>query len=870
MAWFRKDKTEDEQKKGERRNMSHAPSSGPARFLLSISRPIVAMLQALFWLCVWPALALLAVAVAVGVSYFIAPEALESAVLAVSRVLSDAVYAIDIKTGWFSNELPKVIEGGFTAYLMGLTKGFYWKIATLFMVLIMVFVGASYVRHLRRSASLLTLVVFLGIFVAYYKTIDPIATPPTYGSQLKDFQLKETSYVTDRTGNTEIGCFAHENRDVIPLSEISPNLLSAIMASEDHAFWTHNGFNLYAIARAGLANAIKAKIASGASTLTMQLTKNVFLTPERTLMRKVREVVIAVHLEHSVPKDVILYNYVNLVYFGGVYGVKAASKSYFGKSAKEVNIVEAAFLAALINQPEAYRLGGEEGKKKIMARQLRVINLMAEHGYITRAQAEEARNTPIFPKSYSGTCKRTHEYIGAAVNREYGIKAKIPIASAGLNIQTTIDLVKQKKLEESCASTLANYLKRRPENTETIQCSSVAVDIKTGEVLAMVGGQGFRKNQFDNAMQSVRQAGSSFKPFLYASYLEKIYNEEINDRKARCEVTPDECAVIMAEPINILERCKVLDAPVLVPQVVGWKNRIVSRHLINNYPYKGRSQHRGMISCALGLGESRNTATIWAEGELAPAGFGELERWNYGAKTVVDMAHRLGVKSVLQHKNVTGNTPEERASILPNYTIAIGSAEVTLWEMASAFLPLINGGCKQEISLFKRATDARGRVLYEHSPPKECERVLAPLVAEGTRELLRATVDVKGQRQQGIGPEVLLGTGASLREVFPVGVIGGKTGTSTAPDGESSTENWFCGFTVDYLVCSRINNLNKTGLGNEETGGKNALPVFKKFIADLGLFDPNATLSPIDTSVVWQPTVVSAPAPTLSILPARQ
>jgi membrane peptidoglycan carboxypeptidase len=284
--------------------------------------------------------------------------------------------------------------------------------------------------------------VFCGLLTGYYVILDPIKNPPAYGATLRDFKLKQASHVTDVTGMIEIGCFANENRRAVPLSEVSPHLLNAIKASEDHAFEDHKGFNLYAIVRAGLANLISAKIAMGASTTTMQLVKNVFLTPERTVERKMREIVIASHLEHTVPKERIFYLYVNLVYFGGAYGVEAASQSYFGKSAKDVNIPEAAFLAALINQPEAYRLGGEGGKKKIFARQGRVLRLMREHRMITEEEFNLAQKTEIHPQEYSGTCKRIHENINAAINREYGIKGKIPIASAGLNFQTTIELDK--------------------------------------------------------------------------------------------------------------------------------------------------------------------------------------------------------------------------------------------------------------------------------------------------------------------------------------------------------------------------------------------------------------------------------------------
>ena len=860
MSWFRKNKgakTGDRRHGDRRQDDLGAPQSGFARMRNHvIVRSFLALFSSIGWAFLWMGLTLFTLSMLVGVLYAISPRTLEAGVLVISRYLSDIIYAIDIHTGWFSVEMPKVFQQGLREYSQNLPLSLYLEMGGIILISLIVFLVATYVRVLRRFASIIAPALFCGLCLEYYATLTPIEVPPAYGAQLQDFKMKQASHVLDATGNVEIGCFADENRDVVALSEVSPHLINAILASEDHAFLEHNGFNLYAMVRAGLANLISAKVASGASTLTMQLTKNVFLSPERTYTRKMREVVIATHLEHTAPKERILYLYVNLVYFGGAYGVEQASQSYFGKSAKEVNVAEAAFLASLINQPEAYRLGGESGKKKILARQVRVIKLMEDHGYITEDESATAQQEVLAPRAYAGTCKRMHAYINAAINREYGVKGNTPIASVGYTYHTTIELDMQRTLENACSATLVEYLKRHPENTDTIQCSSVAVRWQTGEVVAMVGGQDFKKNQYDNAMQSERQAGSSFKPFVYVPLLEKLYNEEIASRSERCaSVSEDECNAIKAEPMDLRGKCRVLDAPVLVPNVVGWKGKIVNRHSIDNYPYEGRPRHRGTISCDLALGESRNTATIWGMGQLAPEALGELERWNEGERIVRSMAHRLGIKSPLQHRNVTGNTDIERATLLPNYTIGIGSAEVTLWEMASAFLPMINGGCRRDVSFVKSITDGEGEVIYEYPTAPTCDRVLAPQVAYEMRELLHAPVDVTegALSKNGEKKGRLLGTAASLRTAFPKGVLCGKTGTSTGSDGTSSTENWFVGCTTEYLVATRINNINKTPLGHKETGGRNALPVFRKFIEDLKLLDEEAEFPPIDLSVEWSP-----------------
>jgi penicillin-binding protein 1A len=834
----------------------------PLSPLMRSLRILLAAFQATGWALVWLVGVPLAIVGLMCLWYLIHERSLEVVAIWISNLTSHVLYAVDVKTGWLSTELPKVFGMGLGAYLAQLDPGVYfgvaWRVALALLLAVLVFFFSTYPKRLRRYASVCAVNVFVLVMLGWYLALDPIKDPPSYGTQLRDFKMKATTYVTDASGLVEMGCFAHENRDPVPIVEVSTDLRSAILASEDHTFYDHSGFNMYAMVRAGMANAIKAQIASGASTLTMQLTKNVFLTPERSYVRKVREVVIASHLEHTVSKDHLLYLYVNLVYFGGSYGVEAASRSYFGKSAKDVSIAEAAFLAALINQPEAFRLGGDMGKKRIMARKDRVIKLMAERGFITRGQAALAQAEELSPLPYAGTCKRTHAYISAAVNREYGVRQQIPIASAGLTVHSTIDLRAQKALEEACVSTVAEYTKRHPDNADTIQCSALAVQIASGEVLAMVGGQDFRQNQYDNAMQSRRQAGSTFKPFLFAAYVEMLERKMRIEQETDCLLRAEDPCQALALPVDLLTPCTVLDARVWVPQVVGWKGKIVSRHPIDNYPYEGRPQYRGKISCALALGESRNTATIWGVGQLAPEGSDELSRWNHGARAVASMAYRLGIESELEHLSVTGKTDEERATRLPNYTLAIGSAEVTLWEMARAFLPMINGGCKKDISFVRTAIDVDGKVVYRHNPNAPCVRVLSPNTANAMRELLQAPVDVRGSRSSIGHGEELLGTAASLRKVFPEGELYGKTGTATGPDGSSSTENWFIGATSTVLVATRLNNIEKTPLGRKETGGRNALPVFRQFVQVMDYHQPSVHLPAIDLSASWEiPPVLS-------------
>ncbi len=667
---------------------------------------------------------------------------------------------------------------------------------------------------------------------AHAKPIDPLL--------LRNVKFIESSHITDASG-IELGCFAKEYRMVIPVdAELkSAPIVKAIIASEDQWFWEHKGLDTYAIVRATVSNQLGRRIKSGGSTLTMQVAKHMYLSPERSFARKIKEAIYAAHIEHTLTKDEILYLYVNLVYFGGSYGIEAASHSYFGVSAKNLSPAQAAFLAGLLNQPNGFNVRGEKGRVVAMAQKDRVLRLMHERNMLSADEYAQARAEAIAPRQWKGACKNEVPYIRAAINRELGVKQKLPISAIGARVQTTIQLPAQQALEAACLASLAEYVKRHPENKETVQCSSIAVDHRSGEIIAMVSGQDFAKNQYNGVTQSARQAGSAFKPFLYAAYLEKLYTKEEERRSTFCATaSPEACAHARAVPMDLLKECVVIDQPTSVPAVVGSNGQIITRHEIHNYPYDNAKKHPhylGKTTCRRALAESRNAATIWAEGQLAPEALMESQRWTEGAQRVIALAQRLGIESEL-----------EAHAALP-----LGSEEVTLWEMAGAFIPFVNGGCKKELTFIHRAVDSRGRVFYEPKGGTSCERVLSPEVALAMRTLLEGVVNDD------------IGTAHSLRSqhMFPTGMLLGKTGTATNSD-EASTDAWFIGMTAKYLVATRINNIKKTPLGKKETGGRNALPVFAKFVKDLKLLDPvEPFLDPVDDAPLSPASPLPLPDP---------
>ncbi|OGG61314.1 hypothetical protein A3C87_01110 [Candidatus Kaiserbacteria bacterium RIFCSPHIGHO2_02_FULL_49_34] len=653
---------------------------------------------------------------------------------------------------------------------------------------------------------------------------------PFNASDLRTKQLAVPSRIYDADG-TEIGCFARDYRTYLPLTKELQNLpiVHAVLASEDAGFYQHRGFDLHAIARAALGNIVGGRVESGASTLTMQLVKNFYLTNERSYLRKMREVVLATYVEHTLTKEEILELYLNFVYFGGGYGIEAAAQSYFAKPAMALSPAEAAFIAGLINYPNIYQLHGEQGAMRAMMRKDRVLARMHDRDVIDNEVYAAALREPLAPTRFTRACTDSEPFVRQEINRQLGVVGKVRLAEAGLSIHTTLKRDHQRALEEACKATLTNYLTRHGERAETVRCAAISVESKSGNVVALVPGQDATRDQWSGVTQSQRQAGSSFKPILYAAFLEKRLHNILIERLRFCEETDDReaCIAQYEAPIDLLEGCTARDAPVAVPSIVGWKDRIVRRHVVKNYPYEARPRYRGEISCGLALAESRNAAAMWVLGQLSNEE-AELAHWQESEASLVAMAERLGIVSALRHYNVTGKTEEDRAKRLPNYTLAVGSAEVTLWEMAQANLPFVTGGVTPQISLVASLTDMHGntRELSRRAP----ERVLEPEIAWGMQRLLAGVVDDP------------LGTAHSLRrkENFPEGALCGKTGTATNADA-SATDNWFIGCTADYLVVVRVNDISKLPLGRKETGGRNALPVFAHYARTLNLVDPKST-----------------------------
>ena len=331
---------------------------------------------------------------------------------------------------------------------------------------------------------------------------------------LNSFVPTETTFIYDVKGRELTSLHGEANRKLVKLEQVSPELKRALLAIEDSNFYHHHGINLISVGRALMVNAKSGGVVEGASTLTMQLVKNVFLEPQRAIARKMAEAVLAIRIEQVFEKDEILQMYLNNIYWGhNNYGVETASESYFNKPASDLTLPEAAMLAGLVQSPEIYSPFRDYAAAK--KRQATVLNRMADLGWITPQEAEEARLARLGIGKPTAWQSSKLPYVTDAVilelNRRFG---KETVVKGGMRIQTTIDYNFQKLAEEKVKQGYAS-LRGKGVSAKELQIALVAVDPRTHFVKAIVGGVDYNKSQLNRAIQSRRQPGSSFKPFVY-------------------------------------------------------------------------------------------------------------------------------------------------------------------------------------------------------------------------------------------------------------------------------------------------------------------------------------------------------------------
>ena len=305
---------------------------------------------------------------------------------------------------------------------------------------------------------------------------------------------------------------ASSNKNV-SLNEISKDLINATISTEDKNFYKHQGFDFLRILKAMFVNIKSGENLQGASTITQQYAKNLFLDFDKTWSRKIKEAWITIRLESHYSKDDILEGYLNTINYGGIFGIENASKYYFNKSAKDLTLAEASMLAGIPKNPSKYSPLIDE--KNAKNRQKIILNSMVKNGYITEPQANNAYNTKLnYEKSSDDDNLKMMMYYQDAVLDELKSIKTIPssfLETGGLKIYTNLDMSAQKALEDSLNKNITN---------SDIQMAGVIMDPKTGKVLALSGGRDYNKSQYNRATMAKRQVGSTIKPFLYYSALE--------------------------------------------------------------------------------------------------------------------------------------------------------------------------------------------------------------------------------------------------------------------------------------------------------------------------------------------------------------
>uniref|UniRef100_A0A832I643 peptidoglycan glycosyltransferase n=1 Tax=Eiseniibacteriota bacterium TaxID=2212470 RepID=A0A832I643_UNCEI len=577
--------------------------------------------------------------------------------------------------------------------------------------------------------------------------------------QVVSFEAPVKTTVYDARGRV-LHEFYKENRSPIPLKQVPPHLVNATLATEDRNFYHHWGVDLWGIGRAAATNLLKMRRAEGGSTITQQLARNLFLTHERTLERKLKEVALAIQIERNYSKDQILGMYFNQIYFGeGAYGVESAAKTFFNKPAAELTLPECALLAGLPANPSLY--SPRRRPQAALARRGKVLRNMLVTKSITQVEFDAAMSAPlgVTPVRYSNDrAPYFVEMVRLHLDERYGSNA---VYEGGLKVWTTLDMDLQQLAEralerhlESLEADLklkqtraryvppANAEARAAVRTPYLQGAFVALDTRNGHIKALVGGRDWNHSNFNRAVQARRQAGSAFKPFVYTAAIDNGFH-----------------------PTDV-----IVDEPVSFPGGDG------QLYQPGNYD----RTFRGPVTLRYALQQSINIPAI------------KLLR-KVGVSLVASYARRMGIKSPIGQ----------------NLSMALGSSEVTLLELTSAYAVFANRGIRNEPLYILKVEDRSGNVL-ERNAPRPVE-VLSEGTAAVMTSMLQSVMDH--------------GTGFPARARGFTLPAAGKTGTM-----DDYMDAWFVGYTPSIAAGVWVGFDQKRTIGPGMTGGRAALPIWTEFM----------------------------------------
>ena len=635
------------------------------------------------------------------------------------------------------------------------------------------------------------IVAFIAAFVVYVHYSPQLPSL----SQLEQINPRLVTNIFDKDGQIAHEYFV-ERREWTSIDSIPLDAIHAVMATEDRAFYKHWGMNVWAIPSAIIESAMSGNKLRGASTLTQQLTKLLFLTPERSLSRKIKEMMTAIRIEQTYTKEEILEFYLNEVYLGGGnYGFQAAGKYYFGRPLDSLTIPEYAVLAGMLKAPESYRPDRHPNASKI--RRNTVLYAMYDAGYINRDEYHKYASTPIElakKEEVTGTGLYFFEEIRKYMEKKYGENS---LYADGVSVYSTIDPDIQAFLD-SVAYAQVERVRRRikyratrrlqltkkydmPEDSvvahfdsvytlfkkeylaaDTVknkrgqfarfpdsiryhhaEVAAIIIENETGAIRAMVGGSDFNKSKWNRAVQSLRQPGSSFKPIVYSTAMDNG-----------------------ASPCD-----SVNDQPVTIPDPDDKNPNKVWR------PGNFEHDFEGMMTLRRALYKSKNLPAI-------------LTGMKYGLSNVVNYARKFGIK---------------RAPLQAVPSLALGSVGATLMEMTSAYTVFPNGGNRIEPYMIESIVDRNGEILEKNS--KVEHEVLRPASAYLMVDMLK-DVNIRG-------------TAARVWNSGFRHPSGGKTGTTN-----DYTDTWYIGFTKQYTMGVWVGSDTPGTMGAGHTGTEDALPIW--------------------------------------------
>ncbi len=592
--------------------------------------------------------------------------------------------------------------------------------------------------------------VVLGIFSFFYITKD-LPRPKDFA----DTEFNQSTKIFDRNGEVLLSSvYGEEKRTYVELSKIPEIMQKAIIATEDSRFYTHVGFDVMGIMRAIKVDIETGAKTQGASTITQQLIRATFLTSEKTVTRKIKEILLATELERKYSKDQILEWYLNKVPFGiNIYGIEEASLTYFEKPAQELNLAESALLAAIVQAPSYYSPYGPNLEKLISRKNNVVLRRMIDEGYINEEEKKEAEEYEFkFAKIQKNQAHHFVEYVKSILRNEYGPDA---LETQGLKIYTTLDWELQKEAEKI----VKEGVEKNRKTYGAYNGAMVIMSPKNGEILAMIGsadpwaesapegctpGKNCKFEPWMNIPVSAkRQPGSSFKPIVYASAFEKGATD---------------MTIVVDEPINY------------------------GGYSPNNFDML----FRGPITMRNSLAQSLNIPAV------------KTLRDHAGLESTVDLARKMGI-SLPYDASFYG---------LP---FALGAADVTMLEMASAFSVFANGGFAAPHSAIIKIVDAKGEVIYENNT--NTPRVV---LSENTCKMITSILSDNRARTP------VFGANSNLKfDNYQVSV---KTGTT-----QNSVDGWTIGYTSDAVVVVWSGNNDRTPIKGT-VGEMTAAPMWRKAI----------------------------------------